>query len=287
MAEHSFFSGDRAQYILHPTDLSEASQPAFAHALRLATHNKAFLSLLHVSGDSAQQVPWDEYPGVRETLERWGHLEAGVRRSEVEKILGLRVEKVVGHDKSVIDSIVGFLQLRPVDMIVIATEGRDGLPRWFKPSIAEPVAERANVPTLFVPHGARGCVSLEDGHVTLDNVLIPVDRTPQPDAAIERGVRAVEAFGSESSTLTLLHVGDESSSPQLHLPADRRWKCSYVTRGGRPVEEILRTAEELSANLIIMVTEGSQGFLDALRGTTTQQIVRQALCPVLAIPFDF
>jgi nucleotide-binding universal stress UspA family protein len=36
-----------------------------------------------------------------------------------------------------------------------------------------------------------------------------------------------------------------------------------------------------------MVTEGSHGFLDALRGSTTQQIIRQAPCPVLAIPFDF
>jgi len=286
MAEH-FFSADKAQMILHPTDLSEDSRPAFAHALRLATHNKAFLSLLHVSGDSTGDASRDEYPGIRQTLEHWGLLEPGARRSDVEKTLGLRVEKVVGRDKNVVDSIVGYLQLRPVDMIVIATEGRDGLPRWFKPSIAEPVAERANVPTLFVPRGARGCVSLEDGHVTLENVVIPVDRTPQPDAAIERGVRAVEAFGSVGSTLTLLHVGDESSAPQLHLPADRRWNCSYVKRGGRPVEEILRTAEELSANLIIMVTEGSQGFLDALRGTTTQQVVRRALCPVLAIPFNF
>jgi hypothetical protein len=128
---------------------------------------------------------------------------------------------------------------------------------------------------------------LDDGHVTLDNVLIPIDRRPQPDAAIARGVRVLEAFGSEQSALTLLHVGEESSAPRPRLPAERCWKCSCVRRGGRPVEEILKAADELSANLIILVTEGSQGFLDALRGTTSQQIVRRASCPVLAIPFDF
>jgi nucleotide-binding universal stress UspA family protein len=287
MTEHSFFSGAGAQVILHPTDLSEASQLAFAHALRLATHNKAFLFLLHVCPDDTKPVPWHDYPSVRETLERWGLLEAGARRSDVAKKLGLGVDKVVGLDANVSDSIVGFLRERAVDMIVIATEGRTGVPRWIKPSIAEPVAQRANVPTLFVPQGARGCVSLEDGHVTLDNVLIPVDRKPRPDEAVARGVRALEAFGSESSTLTLLHVGEESTAPWPRLPDERRWKCSCVTRGGRPVEEILRTAEELSSDLIILVTEGSQGFLDALRGSTTQQIVRRAPCPVLAIPFDF
>ena len=100
-------------------------------------------------------------------------------------------------------------------------------------------------------------------------------------------MRALEAFGSEESVLSLLHVGQESTAPDLRLPDDRRWKCSQVTRAGRPVEEILRAADEFASNLIIMVTEGSQGFLDALRGSTTQQIVRRAPCPVLAIPFDF
>ncbi len=287
MPEHSLFWGDRAQIILHPTDFSATSQLAFAHALRMASHNKAFLSLLHVCRDDTQRIPWQEYPSVRETLQNWGFLEPGARRPDVQKKTGIRVEKVVGHDKDVVSSIVGFMRERPIDMIVLATEGRNGVLRWIKPSIAEPVAKRANVPTLFVPHGTRGCVSLGDGHVTLDSVLIPVDREPRPDLAIGRGVRALEAFGSESSTLTLLHVGEERDSPQLRLPTERRWRCSRVTRGGRPVEEILRTADELTADLIIMVTEGSQGFLDALRGSTTQQIVRRAPCPVLAIPFDF
>ncbi len=281
-------TGPGAQVILHPTDLSEASQVAFAHALRLATHNKAFLSLLHVCADDATPVPWEDYPSVRETLTRWGLLESGARRSDVARQLGLQVEKVVGYEANVTDSIVGFLRERAVDMIVIATEGRTGLPRWIKPSIAEPVAQRANVPTLFVPHGARSCVSLDDGHVTLDNVLIPVAWKPQPDAAIARGVRALDAFGSEGATLTLLHVGaSDGVAPWPKLPDERRWKCSCITRGGQPVEEILRAADELASDVIILVTEGSQGFLDALRGSTTQQIVRRAPCPVLAIPCDF
>lgn len=287
MAERNVLSGDRAQIILHPTDFSDTSQLAFAHALRLAVHNQAFLSVLHVCADETKPIPWDEYPAVRETLQRWGLLETGSRRSDVAEKLGVRVEKMVGYDKNVSDSIVGFLQQRPVDMIVIATEGRNGLPRWIKRSIAEPVAQRANVPTLFVPQGARGCVSLEDGHVTLNNVLIPIDRKPYPDAAIARGVRVLDAFGSETSTLTLLHVGDESNAPWPNLPDDRSWNCSYVARGGRPTEEILKMADELTADLIILVTEGSQGLMDTLFGSTTEQIVRGAPCPVLAIPFDF
>lgn len=32
-----------------------------------------------------------------------------------------------------------------------------------------------------------------------------------------------------------------------------------------------------------MATKGHEGFLDALRGTTTERVLRQAECPVLAV----
>ena len=41
------------------------------------------------------------------------------------------------------------------------------------------------------------------------------------------------------------------------------------------------------ANLLIMVTKGTDGFLDVLRGTTTEQVLRKAPCPVLSVPASF
>jgi hypothetical protein len=34
---------------------------------------------------------------------------------------------------------------------------------------------------------------------------------------------------------------------------------------------------------VVMATQGHHGFLDALRGSTTERIVRHAACPVLAV----
>jgi nucleotide-binding universal stress UspA family protein len=50
------------------------------------------------------------------------------------------------------------------------------------------------------------------------------------------------------------------------------------------VDAVLGEAESRSADLIVMTTQGHQGFLDALRGSTTEQVVRRAACPVLAVP---
>ena len=52
---------------------------------------------------------------------------------------------------------------------------------------------------------------------------------------------------------------------------------------GTPHKEIVRTAEEHGADLIVMATHG-RGFLaHALLGSTTERVLRHAPCPVLAV----
>jgi nucleotide-binding universal stress UspA family protein len=46
----------------------------------------------------------------------------------------------------------------------------------------------------------------------------------------------------------------------------------------------LQTAMELPAGLIVMTTDGPEGFLDALRGTTSERVLREARCPVANLP---
>ena len=274
---------DPARFILHPTDFSQESELAFAHALRLAVTNEAYLSLLHV-GES-EDVDWDRFPSVRATLQRWGLLDAAAHRADISK-LGLGVEKLVAHDEDIADAIAGHILTRSVDLLVLATHGRRGLSAWLHPSIAEKAARKTQVPTLFVPDKSRGCVSLQDGSVTMNRVLIPIDHQPPSEGAIERGLRAIKAYGHEESKLTLLHVGTEAQSPEVSIP-DGPWHVERVVREGDPATVILEAAEIGEANLLIMVTEGSNGFLDVLRGTTTQQVLHQTPCPVLSVPANF
>ena len=272
-----------AQYILHPTDFSDNSHAALAHALRLALSNKATLDLLHVGNDTDEG--WDEFPSIRKVLESWAMIPSNASQSDVLD-LGIEIEKTVYHGKDVAESIENYCQRRPIDMIVLATAGRDGLMSWFMPSKAERVANKVSnlsIPTLFVPKKAHGCVDVQTGNVMMNHVLVPVDHEPASDEAVERGLRAIATFGSDNADLTLLHVGSESSFPQVHIP-DGPWNIKRVVREGNPAAEILSAAKKVEANLIIMVTDGEHGFLDALRGTTTEQVLRHAPCPVLAVP---
>lgn len=269
-----------AQFILHPTDFSQQSALALAHALRLALSNSANVEMLHVGKDTDDE--WSEFPSIRSVLQRWGMIADSASRSDVAD-LGIGIRKVIGTEQSVTSSIEGYCQRRPIDLIVLATAGRHGLAGWLKPSTAERIAEKTHIPTLFVPADCRGCVSLETGEVSMNHVLVPVDHEPNSDVAVERGLRAISMYGGDRADLTLMHVGSESRFPEVEIP-DGPWQVKRVARQGNPADEILAEANQCNANLIIMVTEGSHGFLDVLRGTTTERVLRYAPCPVLAVP---
>lgn len=275
-------SSQPARFILHPTDFSVESDLAFAHALRMAVTNKAELHLMHVGDSPESDLDWDRFPAVRQTLQKWGLLDPEASRSDISH-LGIDIEKLIAEKGSVVDAISGYLHRRPIDLLVLSTHGRRGLAAWLRPSTAEATARKTRVPTLFVPAECRGCVDVDSGRVTMDQVLVPVDHHPPCEDAIDRGLRAIEAYGHDQSRLTLLHVGPESEFPDVDVP-DGHWTVERISREGNPVSEILAAAEQCRANLLIMVTEGTHGYLDVLRGTTTEQVLRQAPCPVLSVP---
>jgi nucleotide-binding universal stress UspA family protein len=167
---------------------------------------------------------------------------------------------------------------------VLATHGREGLPRWLHGSVAEPLARQAQTPTLFIPHGVQGFVAQDSGAIHLRRILIPVDHAPRPDAAVQRTRQLSQLLGVDAPALRLLHVGAAEDMPAVRLPAAFAGQVDRTARSGDVVDAILESAREFEADLIVMATAGHQGFLDALRGSTSERVLRHAPCPVLAVP---
>jgi nucleotide-binding universal stress UspA family protein len=271
--------------VLHPTDFSPASDRAFVHALAIALFRETRFTILHVGEHS--RLDWAEFPPVRLTLERWNLLTPGCERTAVFDELGIRVAKLAVPGLFTAAAIGDYLERDPHDLVVLATAGRNGLARWLRGSVAERVARSSHTMTLFVPADARrNLVSLADGDLTLASVLVPVDHHPKPGAALEFACRVAEGIGDKRVPIVVLHVGDPDSRPSFELKDGETWAFERVQRAGDPVEQILAMAEETGANLIVMPTAGRDGFLDAMRGSTTERVLRRAPCPVLAVPSD-
>jgi nucleotide-binding universal stress UspA family protein len=268
--------------IFHPSDFSPASTVAFGHALKMALVAQGELTMLHVARDTPD-AHWSEFPGIRDTLARWGLLRPGSPPESVAD-LGIEVEKVIGIDANPLRSIRRFLETHPADLIVLATHQHHGLDRWLHQAVAEPLARESGALTLFVPAHVAGFVSLETGDVLLRRVLVPIDRTPAPEPAVNGAVALAAALGATEVRFQLLHIGDAATAPDVSVTERPGWTWEPIVRSGDPVEEILRASADGEADLIVMTTEGHADFLDALRGSTTEQVLRGAHCPVLAIP---
>jgi len=166
------------------------------------------------------------------------------------------------------------------EFLVLATHRREGLSRWLHGSIAESIARHAHLKALFVPEGGRGFVDSDRGEVHLRRVLIPIDHEPQPEHAIDAARQLVRLLGSEAD-IRLLYVGPEADVPAVRNLPDG---VEQSVKEGNVVDEILTSADDWEADLIAMSTSGGRGFLDALRGSTSERVLRQAPCPVLVVP---
>lgn len=286
MTERVKADGGPLMRIVHPSDFSKSSRVAFAHALKIALQCQAELELVHVQRHqigSEKDVHWTDFPGVRATLARWKILPAEARPEDVAN-LGLRVKKVLDSETDPLEAMISYCEEYPPDLLVLATHQRDGLSRWLHKAVAEPLARRSRALTLFVPESTSGFVSPANGAVSLRRILVPVDHAPSAQAALEEAYFLASGFERRGVVFKLLHVGTDKAMPTLYLPHRSGWRWEESVVPGDPVERILKEAADWSPDLIVMATQGHRDFFDALRGSTTERVLRGVHCPVLAVP---
>jgi nucleotide-binding universal stress UspA family protein len=278
--------GEPLMRIVHPSDSSKSSGTAFAHALKIALQSRAELEIVHVQRHevgSEKDSHWTNFPCVRATLARWEILTADAKREDVAD-LGLRVKKVLDSQADPLQAMIAYCEEHPPDLLVLATHQREGLSRWLHKAVAEPLARRSRAMTLFVPEDAGSFVSPATGVVSLRRVLVPVDHAPSAQAALEEAFSLASGFDRRGVVFKLLHVGTDRGMPTLYLPHRVGWRWDERLVSGDPVECILKEAADWAPDLVVMATQGHQDFLDALRGSTTERVLRGVHCPVLAVP---
>ena len=159
------------QTIVHPTDFSDISVEAFAHALRIALITKSKLYLVHIA-ESKYSDEQDGFPHVRHALAQWQLLNENDPPAAVEEKLGIKVAKIELKPQDPLRGLLRFLDQHPSDLIVLATHGRDGVAHWLRGSIAEELSRKVKLPTLFVPPTSRGFVDQTNGELGVRKRLL-------------------------------------------------------------------------------------------------------------------
>ena len=145
------------------------------------------------------------------------------------------------------------------------------------------------------------------------SILVGMDFSMPAQMALNS---ALTVARERDASLLVLHVIDGHGLPEMarlaevpertlrdRLGRERRQRLAETLRAaddgepdvpiepviawGRPFEEILKKATEMSAVLIVLGTAGHSADLEkVLFGSTAEKVLRSAPCPVLCVPLE-
>lgn len=295
------------RHILCPTDLSEPSRRAFAYAAALSRWYESRLTLLSVA------PTFDPIPVPPSSLDGVVQVVNPISREEVLDALQGFVERAGAAPLNAslkaeagdpFTTIVDQALATSADLIVMGTHGRRGFDRFMIGSVTERVLRKAPCPVLTVPPEAPATLPEQ---VLFKQILCPVDFSPSSLLALGF---ALDLARQADGVLTVLHAIEwlaeeeprahahfnvpeyrqyliEDARQRLHaLVAEESQAWSAIDEAvvfGRAHREVVRMATDTPPDLIVMGAQGRGGVRLALFGSTTQEVVRAAPCPVLTV----
>jgi nucleotide-binding universal stress UspA family protein len=295
----------KIERILCPADFSDASAHAIEQAIAIAGWYQARVVALHVLSPIALAVP-----GLTSSGDSMAETAVEHLRRDTAALFGAATAAGIGVDV-LVDAGQPARQIldRAATLPAMGTHGTSGFEHVVLGSVTEKVLRSATCPVLTVPPRAQAMCRLP-----FKRLLCAVDFSDSSLTAVQYACSLAQ---ESDASLTLLHVlewpWEEPPPPVLQeLPfeqaaalAEFRRYCEksavarldslvpeYAPAGHRPVArlsngkpyvQIVEIAAEERSDLIVMGVRG-RGALDmTLFGSTTNQVVRRAKCPVLTL----
>lgn len=288
--------------IVIATDFSEPAAAA-AEWAALYFAPDAQLRLIHVidPGDSRRPSVDPARTGVSVDGE-WSR--ASHRLHELAAAFGTErcsVEVRIGRPA---DEIVLASHQYHADMVVVGRHARRAGLRGLLGSTAEELVRRSAAPVLLAAEPIRAAprkllVAVNDSHVApwvvqwarflMERFDAEATAVHVIGAAVFTSVLAEGGEGAESQTTAMdtagvehAHGADDWLARLCGQDAERRPLSADVIFGD-PAEEIVRAAERMDADAIIMGSRGLGKLGSALLGSVAGAVLRRAPCPVLVV----
>ena len=144
------------------------------------------------------------------------------------------------------------------------------------------------------------------------HILCPTDLEERSDIAVIKAVQIAHQFGSK---ITLLNIHEEfmdkeeremlrvsvdkmkEKYKQIAIDSKEEMKAviqklhadnievDYQLHSGKPEKVIVKIAEQLGIDLIVIGTDGRDNVKDFIVGTITEHVINAAPCPVLVFHY--
>ena len=296
--------------ILFPTDFSVHARRALKYAAALAREGHGRVVLFSVQQAKAPSNLMTLPERILESQDtKWlAQLQSEVKELITDPLFeGIEVEPVI-VDGEPAPEIAKAVRNYDIDLVTVVTHGRRGLARALWGSTAEEIIAEAPCPVLTVRPPQRDFVEHRGSHtkIKLNRILLATNFRQSSIAATAKARELVDATGAEFHGVYV--IGDyfeqisimfpeEGASAMSRLRADVRERMQTFVREnegrvhkhiaeGRPYAEIVRIANEIDADLIVIGTSVHASLFGGapVLGSQIERVVRNAPCPVLCVP---
>lgn len=276
--------------ILLATDFSPGSETALKYTLAIARRHASRVHTIHVnSPDSYNLLDPDAFAITFNDPEANSKNISDVLHG---LLTGLPSQTPM-RQGAVWEVISDVVRRNEIDLLVLASHGRHGIPRLMLGSVAEEVFRNVSCPVLTVGPDVKPCNSHE---MKIEKVLLATHFEAGSTAPVHAALLCNE-FGAE---LTVLHVADENKVSShgktsrglvqqltsVVPPEACLWqKPECVLKHGLPSANILEVAQQMHADLIVLGARHPEParINSHLPWATAARVIAEAECPVLTV----
>lgn len=315
------------KHILVPLDGSERAEQAIPVAARIARAGNGVVSLLRIIEMQQWYGPYMTPPDGLLPPGGWTpYSTANAQREEAEAYLKGRASSptlasietsITVREGSPAWAILDEIDIHHVDLVVLSSHGRSGLPRWALGSVAEHIARHATAPVLVLREESPQLESAQQLRA-----LVPLDGSARARAALAPAVDLLVALTApapaelhlvlvappyvveehnmpyalmlEGAKSYLARVADDvQKDAENRIPLSVTWSIATDTdfaNGIIDVAENRASAEGATgaevrgkSDLIVMATHGYSGIARMAMGSVAEHVLHGTRLPLLIV----
>ncbi len=267
--------------IIVAMDFSQGAMNAMDYAIDLALNTNSEIMMLWVDSNNKEKAAFGEKNEIRHDA-----------KLELEKIVQEKSEKHVGINISyklrkgkVYQELASQVVAAKADLAIIGTHGISGFEEFWVGSNAFKIISYSPCPVISVRTDFTVGGSVK-------NIVLPIDDSFDTTKKVPMAAKLALAFGADIQLLAIYYSDLPSLKKitDVHIKETKRYllgkgieiKFKSCTSNNVPAS-IVKYAEDLQADLIVIMTDQDKATKDIIMGFNSQQIINRSSIPILSV----
>jgi nucleotide-binding universal stress UspA family protein len=270
--------------ILIPYDFSETAALSLEHAVFMAKLLKAEIILLHiVETVTFTSAISHALSGFEKKIENTSNAKLDEIAKEIHNHSGI-VVSVLTEVGRIYKKIVSIAKDIDADIIIMGTHGVSGYQRFNVGSNTSRVVESAPCPVISVQTHAK--------NIGFKKIVLPIDESPSSRQKVNHVIEMANHYNAHVYIVGLINFNSEELKRKFRIKVEQveeflaKFDISYESKfvqGDNLAKMTMSIAEEIDADLIVIMTEQEPSITGFFMGTYASQVVNHSKVPIMSV----